>query len=258
MKQLLIFIVISLIISSCNTKTKDTAVIDFEEIQKDTIKPTRQIDTLMISRAFVLGKFDYKSDSTFVKVSPEFSTKEIYLNSQVYKAFLQMVDSANKDGIELKILSGTRNFNEQKAIWERKWKRYKDLKPIDRALKILEYSSMPSSSRHHWGTDMDLNSLNNSYFNSGKGFMAYEWLKTHANAFGFYQVYTDKENGRTGYSLEKWHWSYLPLANQYLEFYNSNITYEDINGFEGCQLAKELKIIDTYVNGISKKAKDYE
>ena len=29
--------------------------------------------------------------------------------------------AAKKDGINLQIVSGTRNFEEQKGIWERKW-----------------------------------------------------------------------------------------------------------------------------------------
>ncbi|NJK84501.1 MAG: M15 family metallopeptidase [Saprospiraceae bacterium] len=41
--------------------------------------------------------------------------------------------------------------------------------PQERALKILKYSSMPGTSRHHWGTDIDLNSFSNSYFEQGEG-----------------------------------------------------------------------------------------
>ncbi|WP_299365433.1 M15 family metallopeptidase [Winogradskyella sp.] len=251
---LILFLGCSII--SCHTKTKDTNGIEIKEPAKDTLKTIKK-DTLNISKAFVLGKFDYKSDSTFVKVSSNYSSKNIYLKNEVYQAFLQMCNAANKDSVTFKIISGTRNFNEQKSIWERKWVRYKDLNPKDRALKILEYSSMPSSSRHHWGTDIDLNSLNNSYFNSGKGLLEYQWLTIHANRFGFYQVYTDKTDGRTGYQLEKWHWSYLPLANQYLAFYNANVNAGDIKGFKGSELAAQLRIIEDYVNGISKKAINY-
>ena len=100
---------------------------------------------------------------------------------------------------------------------------------------------MPTTSRHHWGTDIDLNSLSNSYFEQGKGKKEYEWLIENANKYGFYQVYTSKENGRTGYNLEKWHWSYLPLASEYLKFYNANITYKDISGFKGSEYSEENK-----------------
>ena len=56
------------------------------------------------------------------------------------------------------------------------------------AKTILLYSSMPTTSRHHWGTDMDINSLENSYFASGQGLKEYTWLKKNAAKFGFCQV----------------------------------------------------------------------
>lgn len=164
-----------------------------------------------------------------------------------------MFNQAKTENINLKIISGTRNFYEQKSIWQRKWERYKNLTPIKRAKKILEYSSMPSTSRHHWGTDIDLNNLNNSYFEKGGGKKEYNWLVNNANRYGFYQVYTSKENGRKGYNMEKWHWSYMPLAKKYLKFYNENIRIDDINGFKGAELSKELDVINSYVNGISKQ-----
>lgn len=207
---------------------------------------------------FVLGKFDYKKDSTFVKVNSNHASKSIYLNKEAYNSFKKMYHSAQKEGIKLTILSGTRNFYEQKSIWERKWHLYKNLPPLERTKKILEYSSMPTTSRHHWGTDIDLMSLNNTYFERGKGKKAYEWLLKNAKNFGFHQVYSHKKSGRTGYHLEKWHWSYLPLASKYLSFYNDSINYKDIRGFKGSDLAEKAKIITEYVNGISLKSKEFE
>ncbi|SFZ93319.1 D-alanyl-D-alanine carboxypeptidase [Flaviramulus basaltis] len=209
----------------------------------------------IIYKDLVLGKFNYKNNKLFVKVNPIHSSKTIYLNKEVYNAFTNMFNQAKTDSIDLKIISGTRNFSEQKSIWERKWDKYKNLQPIDRAKQILEYSSMPTTSRHHWGTDMDLNSLSNSYFKKGKGKKEYEWLVKNASKYGFYQVYTNKENGRTGYNLEMWHWSYIPLATKYLNFYSKHINYQDINGFKGFELAEKLNIINDYVNGISEELK---
>jgi len=207
------------------------------------------------TKDFVLGKFDYKTHELFTIVHPSHASKTIYLNKEVYLAFLKMLNQAKTDGITLKIISGTRNFDEQKAIWERKWKKYATLEPVERAKKILEYSSMPTTSRHHWGTDIDLNSFTNSYFEKGQGKKAYEWLFKNANSYGFYQVYTDKAAGRTGYNLEPWHWSFMPLASKYLSYYNTHVDYSDIVGFEGSELAKTLNYITNYVNGISEKSK---
>lgn len=217
-----------------------------------TIKQTKEIVEIVdIDKNFILGKFNNRKDTSFVKVKSIHSSKTIYLNKEVYSAFVKMYEAATLDNINLKIISGTRNFYEQKSIWERKWKKYNNLPPLKRAQKILEYSSMPSTSRHHWGTDIDLNNLNNSYFEGGVGAKEYGWLKENAKNFGFNQVYTSKENRRTGYNMEKWHWSYMPLAKQYLAFYNSNISYDDITGFKGSELVEELNIIKDFVNGIS-------
>lgn len=206
-----------------------------------------------ISKTLLLGKLDYTENVDFVKVSDDHASKTIFLNKEVYDAFLKMYEKASRDGIELQIISGARNFEHQKAIWERKWKHLADLHPHRRPQKILEFSSMPSTSRHHWGTDIDLNNLENSYFESGQGKREYDWLVKNASEFGFYQVYTSKNSGRKGYAEEKWHWSYLPLANLYLQAYNSMVSYEDIEGFEGAFLAEEYKMISHYVNGISEQ-----
>lgn len=210
----------------------------------------------IINKELLLGKIDYATNDNFVKVDQAYASKTIFLNREVYKAFQEMSTKAKQDGISLQIVSGARNFDHQKAIWERKWKRYKDLDPFSRTRKILEFSSMPTTSRHHWGTDVDLNNLENSYFESGKGKKEYDWLVTNAHKFGFYQVYTSKASGRTGYAEEKWHWSYLPLANRYLQAYNKIISYPDINGFDGAYLAEKNKMISVYVNGIEAGSSD--
>ena len=115
---------------------------------------------------------------------------------------------------------------------------------------------MPSTSRHHWGTDIDINSLEPSYFASGKGLKEYTWLVNNAHRFGFCQVYDDmKKTGRTGYQEEKWHWSYLPESTKFLNEYHAKITYADIKGFKGSNLASKINFIPTFVDGISKKCK---
>jgi len=186
-----------------------------------------------------------------VKKLPSYLTKEYVLGKFKFTQNEDFKQAAEKDSISFKIVSGTRNFYDQKGIWNRKWKKYASLQPIERALKILEYSSMPTTSRHHWGTDIDINNLNSSYFKQGVGKKEYDWLQKNAAKFGFYQVYTSKENGRTGYNEEEWHWSYAPLSTLYLNYYNTNITSKDISGFEGEKLADSLHIIKNYVNGIN-------
>jgi hypothetical protein len=103
---------------------------------------------------------------------------------------------------------------------------------------------------------LDINSLENSYFESGKGLKEYNWLCENASKFGFCQVYTSKKNSkRTGYEMEKWHWSYLPESTKLLNEYHAKITYADIKGFKGSNLAQKINFIPSFVDGISKKCK---
>lgn len=201
----------------------------------------------------LLGKINYSENENFSVIPSEFTSKKgIYLRNEALDAFKKMFYSAKECGINLMIISASRNFDYQKGIWERKWKDGKFIKYFgaDRAKAIMKYSSMPGTSRHHWGTDIDLNNLNDSYFLSGDGKKVYDWLSTHANSFGFYQTYTSKDSGRTGYEEEKWHWSYMPVAKQLLIDYNNSVTYDDISNFNGSESAENLKAIEKYVNGI--------
>jgi LAS superfamily LD-carboxypeptidase LdcB len=114
---------------------------------------------------------------------------------------------------------------------------------------------MPGTSRHHWGTDIDINSLNPLYFNSGKGKKEFEWLRDNAHLFGFCQTYTQKDSERpNGYEEEKWHWTYTPIASKLMEYYDANVTAKQITEFDGSD-ALPFSEIRKYVFGISPDCK---
>jgi zinc D-Ala-D-Ala carboxypeptidase len=107
---------------------------------------------------------------------------------------------------------------------------------------------MPGTSRHHWGADVDFNSLNNRYFESGAGLKIYNWLVEYASEFGFCQPYTKIGQGRSGgYEEEKWHWSYLPVSSVYLETIRDSLNYRHINGFDGWETAEKIDVIKKYI-----------
>lgn len=215
------------------------------------------------------GRIRYADHPThFKKVDDKFCTQPMYMQVDAYEAFKQMHAAARLEGVELTIISAARNFESQKGIWERKWEANAGKDSLSRAKKILEFSSMPMSSRHHWGTDIDLNSLDNDYFKSGKGKKEYEWLVKNGHKFKFCQVYTENENDklceghakdkqvrREGYRLEKWHWSYMPVSSQLFENYNKLINPSMIKGFKGSALASKLKIKEHFVGGIADTCK---
>jgi len=210
---------------------------------------------------YVMGKFDPGSNERFAPVEQKYASREgMFLRKETLEAFVKMAKAAEADGVELRILSATRNFTSQKSIWEDKWTGKRLVEdgqnlalttpdPVKRALKILEYSSMPGSSRHHWGTDMDLNALDNSFFAKGEGKKIYDWLVAHAGKYGFCQPYTA---GRPhGYHEEKWHWSYMPLARPLTGFCERHLKNEMISGFLGAETAKQINILQHYILGIN-------
>lgn len=214
---------------------------------------------------YLMGKFDPAQHPDFVPVDKKYADGEGYfLRKETYESFQKMWEAAQADGISLTIVSATRNFSRQKAIWEGKWTGARKIengtnaaqhypKPKTRALKILEYSSMPGSSRHHWGTDIDLNDLDNYTFEQGPGKKVYDWLQKHASEFGFCQPYSPKGDHRpTGYNEEKWHWSFIPVAKQLTDLAAHRLTDDMISGFKGAETAQEIGIVQKYVLGINR------
>lgn len=175
-------------------------------------------------------------DELIGKGKPELFGEGFKLRKEAYDAFLRMKTAAQKSDIILKPVSSYRDFKHQNSIWERKYKKYlsQGLTEENTINKIIEYSTIPGTSRHHWGTDIDIvdanvkqpsNLLNPINFENDNCFSKFKhWMDANANAFGFYLVYTNDEH-RKGFKYEPWHYSYKPLSCHYLSAYRQlNLT----------------------------------
>jgi len=217
---------------------------------------------------YLTGKFDPSQREDFVLIPPQYvlGGNKMYLRKETLDAFLKMAERANEDKIDLKIASATRNFDYQKDIWNKKWFGIiivdgEDLlKSIpdeqERFKKILEYNAIPGTSRHHWGTDIDINRVNPLYSGNERDNVErekiYAWLSKNAFQFGFCQTYTPKGiNRKIGYKEERWHWSYLPLSQNFTREYKKLIKDEDIKGFEGDEYVPSFDLINDYVLAIN-------
>jgi len=222
------------------------------------------------------------------------------LRPDAKKAFDEMVKAYNeyrkkniefKNAPDIKPISAFRSYYDQLGIWNAKYtgerlmkkipkQKILEMKPEERVKLILEYSSAPGTSRHHWGTDIDINSLDNIYFEAGDGKLLYQWLKENAHKFGFCQPYTSFEeqsqNGYfqarnygeityfqntneqvKGYFQENWHWSYAPVSQHLVQKWKE--LYErrnkdpisilgKIQGIEA--ISKEMPLV--YVTAVNK------
>lgn len=152
----------------------------------------------------------------------------ILLEKDTYEAFLEMKSKALEDRIDLRIASGYRSFKHQKAIWERKFnqliKTHNSTKAIS---EIITYSSIPGTSRHNWGTEVDLIDdyvnlpdgdllMEENYHGNGPFSKMRSWMDENAENFGFELVYTKNKN-RSGFNYEPWHYSFAPKSKSFLK-----------------------------------------
>ena len=59
-----------------------------------------------------------------------------------------------------------------------------------------------------------------------------------------------EETKRTGYKMEKWHWSYMTIFKILIQF-NEYIKCENISSFKGSKFAchQDVDVIKNFVNG---------
>lgn len=161
------------------------------------------------------------------------------LDSEVSRQFRLLQRDARAEGFELIAASSYRSYASQLTIFNAKWRGERPvLDDGDRALsrelysdeqwlhRILRFSALPGTSRHHWGTDLDvfdptllpegqkLALTPSEYSDSGYFSALTHWLDqaiANGQSRGFERPY-DADRG--GVSIEPWHLSYLPRAIQ--------------------------------------------
>ena len=164
-------------------------------------------------------------------------TNTIGVHKDIQTAWQSMVQAAKHDGIELAIASGYRGFDRQLSIWNRKCTGQlpvldieeqvvdlSSLTAIDKVKAIMLFSALPGTSRHHWGTDIDVYAANllapdyqlqlhvSEYESGGPLAKLSRWLDENAEQFGFYRPY---DTYRQGVYKEPWHLSYFPLTKKF-------------------------------------------
>ena len=160
-----------------------------------------------------------------------------WLQAQAAAAFQALQDDARSAGFDLAIASSFRSYSRQLAIWNGKARGERKvhddagrevlvsaLPGPQRLRAILRYSAIPGTSRHHWGTDLDVYDaaalpadyrLELSPAEVAPGGLfdpLHRWLDERMAAgesCGFYRPYA---LDRGGVAPERWHLSYAPLS----------------------------------------------
>ena len=189
-------------------------------LSNTSMKPFKNYDPLIL-----IGKGSPKLVGSSFSILPE-----------VKVALEKMTQTAKNDGIEIKVVSAYRSYDRQKSIWNSKFVRFekqgfKNLAIID---QIIKYSTIPGTSRHHWGTDIDIIDgskpeegdvlVTKKFHGNGPYCSLREWMEANGHKFGFLRPYT-QDPGRSGFLYEPWHYSYAKIAKAMLNTYlKLNIT----------------------------------
>lgn len=178
------------------------------------------------------------------------------LHKQMIQDFLRLQRAAEEAGFRLEIASAFRSYERQLLIWNAKARgerslldndgrelEFSALSPEEIIFAILRWSALPGSSRHHWGTDIDVFDANTQSLEEVKLVPAeseaggpaaglHDWLDsqiTQNEAFNFYRPY---KTDRGGVAPERWHLSYYPLSNRFLGLYTSGIFKKNLEESE--------------------------
>lgn len=221
--------------------------------------------------SFLLGQQNSISSTTTLFLTGQDSStlvgEEYQLLKEVAIAFEKMKAAALKDSVNIKIVSSYRSYERQLTIWNRKFKKNETLgmTPEQNIKKITEYSTIPGTSRHHWGTEIDIVTvdppvdgdvlLTHLFEENGPYSPLKKWMNIHAESFGFHLVYTNNEE-RKGFQYEPWHYSYKPLSKKFIKLYKNielkkNLENKEIHGNQYLTDQFIEYYFENYILGIS-------
>lgn len=207
---------------------------------------------------------------------------EAKLLQEPAESLQEMSRAALADGVRVWARSGYRSLSQQRYLWNAKYRGLDTVRAVDgRRLTltreqsavekvglILSYTAFPGTSRHHWGTDVDMAQTyadgcadlllqqgvepvpdapaappadpeapeaQKADRSSNDCLAAQQWLAARAHEFGWYLVY---DAPRGGFQPEPWHWSYLPFAVPALARYLDEVDAEMLRdrGIDGADV----------------------
>lgn len=179
--------------------------LDYEqqEIKLPTANPVDYIN-FPVSKTNSLGTY---APTDLVTLSLPYSTRNIKVRIIIVKDLINLIRSAEKDGINLKVVSGYRSYSDQVNTFnyyvQTELKSNPSLSKEEAIAKANTYSAKPGHSEHQLGTTVDILSSETNYeFSSDPNLKFAKWLETNARKFNFSISFPQ---GNNEYVYEPWH-----------------------------------------------------
>ena len=143
----------------------------------------------------------FRNASELMVIENNSSGNPYYLIPEAGKAWIDLRDAANCDGVMITIVSAYRSFQRQYEIVKSKLE--KGISPE----VVFAVNAPPGCSEHHTGRALDLGTPNCKPLDqSFDETAAFSWLQDNAKHFGFELSYPP--SNPFGFEYEPWHWCY--------------------------------------------------
>lgn len=141
----------------------------------------------------------YQDAEDLIDIGPDMFGRACRLSRDAADAWMQMRSAAERAGVRLLLISGFRSRDRQEEIVRKK---IEAGLPMDTILRSVAY---PGYSEHHTGRAVDLGSPDCAHLTEDfERTRQFEWLRNHAQEFGFRLSYP-RANPRS-VTYEPWHW----------------------------------------------------
>ena len=138
------------------------------------------------------------------------------LNQEAARELMKLIYTARTEGVWIVVISGFRTIEQQQKLWNQK------IQSLNSQQKAAKFSAPPGYSEHHTGYAVDLADgqfpnldLTPEFENTA----AFQWLKIHAQEYGFEISFP--ANNFQGISYEPWHWRFIGSSTAKAIFANA-------------------------------------
>ena len=138
---------------------------------------------------------------------------QLYFDARAVDYLHAMIRAAEKDGVNLDVISAYRTNVFQTGNFERQVTAVKNANPgisdEEARKKAATVVALPGTSEHQLGLAVDFNSVEDSFRNT----KAYKWLIENCTDYGFILRYDVDKQSKTGIIPEPWHYRFVGVKN---------------------------------------------
>ncbi len=190
-----------------------------EKIRKERLAPGLGTTKVMINKDYYLPS-DYVPKGLRIVEAP--TTKEIQLVEEAASKAEEMLIAAEKDGIQIFIVSGYRSYDYQENLFRNRVASY----GFEEAEKVV---AVPGESEHQTGLAMDISTEAMGYGLSQtfEADPAFAWMQENCADYGFILRYRKGKEDITGYIYEPWHYRYIGDVEMARTIMEEGIVFEE-------------------------------